>query len=177
MKRPKLEHVMEDYLKFLVTIFLPKCNNEKPVVLHSLRVSLKLYELGYDEDIVLGALLHDVVEDSTISLKEIENKFGTKISKIVDSLTEDKSIENKIKRNEELIDKSINYGKKSMIIKCADILDNSMYHYLVKEKSVSDRLFKKYNYFLDKAVLIKDEPIYQELLVQVKKLKEELNYE
>jgi len=177
MKRPELEHKMEKYLEFLVIEFLPKCKNEKPVVLHSLRVSLKLYELGYEENIVLGALLHDVVEDSSISLEDIKNKFGTEMSILVESLTEDKSIDDKVKRNEALINQSVNYGRSSLIIKCADILDNSMYHYLVKDEKVSDRLFKKYNYFLDKAVLIKNEPIYKELIEQVNKLKEEMNHE
>ena len=177
MKRPELEHKMEKYLEFLIIEFLPKCKNEKPVLLHSLRVSLKLYELGYEENIVLGALLHDVVEDSSISLDDIKNKFGTDMSILVESLTEDKSIADKIQRNEALINQSVNYGRDSLIIKCADILDNSMYHYLVKDEKVSDRLFKKYDYFLNKAVLIKKEPIYKELTEQVKKLKEKIKYE
>lgn len=177
MKRPELEHKMEKYLEFLIIEFLPKCKNEKPVLLHSLRVSLKLYELGYEENIVLGALLHDVVEDSSISLDDIKNKFGTDMSILVESLTEDKSIADKIQRNEALINQSVNYGRDSLIIKCADILDNSMYHYLVKDEKVSDRLFKKYDYFLNKAVLIKKESIYKELAEQVKKLKEKIKYE
>ena len=177
MKRPELEHKMEKYLEFLIIEFLPKCKNEKPAVLHSLRVSLKLYELGYEENIVLGALLHDVVEDSSISLNDIKNKFGMDMSILVESLTEDKSIGDKNQRNEALINQSVNYGRDSLIIKCADILDNSMYHYLVKDEKVSDRLFKKYDYFLNKAVLIKKEPIYKELTEQVKKLKEKIKYE
>lgn len=177
MKRPELEHKMEKYLEFLIIEFLPKCKNEKPAVLHSLRVSLKLYELGYEENIVLGALLHDVVEDSSISLNDIKNKFGMDMSILVESLTEDKSIGDKNQRNEALINQSVNYGRDSLIIKCADILDNSMYHYLVKDEEVSDRLFKKYDYFLNKAVLIKKEPIYKELTEQVKKLKEKIKYE
>ncbi|MBR3229258.1 MAG: hypothetical protein IKF91_00360 [Bacilli bacterium] len=57
---------------------------------------------------------------------------------LVSSLTENKNIEDKIKRNEELIDRSVTYGFRSLIIKCADILDNSNYHYLVTDKEVSD---------------------------------------
>jgi len=174
MKRPELEHKMEGYIKYLINDFSEKCVNEKPVIMHSIRVSMNLYELGYDEKIVLNALLHDVVEDSNISLKELEEKFGLETALLVSSLTENKNIKDKIKRNEELIDRSVTYGFRSLVIKCADILDNSNYHYLVTDKEVSDRLFKKYDYFLKRAVLIKDEKIYKQLEEQVSILKEKM---
>ncbi|MBR3897874.1 MAG: HD domain-containing protein [Bacilli bacterium] len=174
MKRPELEHKMEQYIKYLINVFYERCINEKPVIMHSVRVSMNLYDLGYDEKIVLNALLHDVVEDSDISLKELEEKFGLETALLVASLTENKNIKDKIKRNEELIDRSASYGFRSLIIKCADILDNSKYHYLVTDKEVSDRLFKKYDYFLKRAVLIKDEKIYKQLEEQVSILKEKM---
>ena len=53
MKNPKLEHKMEDYITYLVKKFKPLCFNEKPVILHSIRVANGLYELGYEDKIVL----------------------------------------------------------------------------------------------------------------------------
>lgn len=176
MKNPKLEHKMEDYITYLVKKFKPLCFNEKPVILHSIRVANGLYELGYEDKIVLCALLHDVVEDSSITIEDLKNDFDDETAELVNSLTEDKSIKDKVKRNENLIDKSVKYGFESLVIKCADILDNSHYHYLIdrSNKELNDRLFKKYEYFLKKAIIIKDEPIYNQLKKEVKKLKEEM---
>ena len=176
MKKPKLEHKMEEYITYLINKFRPLCFNEKPVILHSIRVANNLYELGYDSKIVLGALLHDVVEDSSITIENLRNDFDDATAKLVDSLTEDKSINDKVLRNKNLIDKSVKYGFDSLIIKCADILDNSQYHCLIdpSNKELNDRLFKKYEYFLEKAITIKDEPIYKMLEQETKTLKEEM---
>lgn len=179
MKKPKLEHEMERYITYLASKFKPLCFNEKPVILHSIRVATNLYELGYDDKIVLGALLHDVVEDSTVTIDELKKEFGDEIAQLVYSLTENKNIKDKIKRDKNLIDKSVAYGYNSLIIKCADILDNSQYHCLIDKtnKKLNDRLFQKYDYFLKKATLIKDELIYKQLKETVKKLKEEMENE
>ncbi len=176
MKNPKLEHKMEEYITYLLEIFRPLCFNEKPVILHSIRVANTLYELGYDEKIILGALLHDVVEDSSITIEDLENDFDIEIARLVDSLTEDKGINDRIIRDKSLIDKSVKYGFDSLIIKCADILDNSHYHHLIDNSNneLNQRLFKKYEYFLEKAIIIQNEPIYKMLEQEIKKLKEEI---
>ncbi len=44
-------------------------------------------EIGLGSLAIKCALLHDVVEDSEIKLKEIERKFGKKVSNIIDGLT------------------------------------------------------------------------------------------
>ena len=44
-------------------------------------------EIGLGPLAIKCALLHDVVEDSEIKLREIEEKFGKKVSNIIDGLT------------------------------------------------------------------------------------------
>lgn len=56
-------------------------------IIHPIEVSLILAELGMDEDTIVGALLHDVVEDTEISLDDIEEQFGKDIAIIVDGVT------------------------------------------------------------------------------------------
>merc|ERR1719209_705082 len=43
-----------------------------------------------DTDILIGALLHDTVEDTDTTFDEIEQHFGEKIRKIVDDCSDDK---------------------------------------------------------------------------------------
>ena len=43
--------------------------------------------MGLDSVSIIGALLHDVVEDTEFTVKDIEKEFGKKVAKIIDGLT------------------------------------------------------------------------------------------
>jgi myo-inositol-1(or 4)-monophosphatase len=46
-----------------------------------------------DQNLIAAAALHDVVEDTGISIEEIEAKFGKRVRELVESETEDKRAE------------------------------------------------------------------------------------
>ncbi len=54
---------------------------------HPLFVAYSLAELGLDTNTICAALLHDVCEDTDISLDEIRKDFGPKIAELVSSVT------------------------------------------------------------------------------------------
>lgn len=57
-------------------------------IFHPLAVAnICVKEIGLGVTSVVCALLHDVVEDTDITLEDIEDKFGTKIANIIDGLT------------------------------------------------------------------------------------------
>jgi GTP diphosphokinase / guanosine-3',5'-bis(diphosphate) 3'-diphosphatase len=56
-------------------------------------VACTLAKLHLDAPTILAALLHDVVEDTTITNKEIEKKFGKQVSVLVDGLSKLDKIE------------------------------------------------------------------------------------
>ncbi|HOJ15910.1 MAG TPA: bifunctional (p)ppGpp synthetase/guanosine-3',5'-bis(diphosphate) 3'-pyrophosphohydrolase [Caldisericia bacterium] len=64
----------------------------EPFILHPLNVAKILAEHHASADIIITALLHDVVEDTGIGLEEIKEKFGEDISELVKLLTGLKSI-------------------------------------------------------------------------------------
>ena len=43
-----------------------------------------------DQEVIAAAALHDVVEDAGITMETIEEQFGTRVRKLVESETEDK---------------------------------------------------------------------------------------
>ncbi|MGM0378837.1 MAG: RelA/SpoT family protein [Bacillota bacterium] len=55
--------------------------------IHPINVTLILAELKMDEETIISALLHDVVEDTSITEKEIKNKFGERVALLVDGVT------------------------------------------------------------------------------------------
>ena len=54
---------------------------------HPLAVADYLVDMRLDSSTIITALLHDVVEDSEFTLKNIEDEFGSEISKLVDGVT------------------------------------------------------------------------------------------
>ena len=60
----------------------------EPYIYHPLEVALIcVEEIGLGPTSTICALLHDVVEDTTITLKEINQDFGPKVAQIIDGLT------------------------------------------------------------------------------------------
>ncbi len=60
----------------------------EPYILHPLEVASICAEDFYmDKTGIIAALLHDVVEDTQYELKDIEERFGSKVAFIIDGLT------------------------------------------------------------------------------------------
>ena len=60
----------------------------EPYIYHPIAVAhIAAKEIGLGKISIICALLHDVVEDTEYTLKDIENIFGKKVAKIIDGLT------------------------------------------------------------------------------------------
>lgn len=98
--------------------------------LHSTRVARYIREeLGIvDENLQIAALLHDVVEDTDVTVNQIEGIFGKKVASMVSQLTRssqpsDTQFEKIIRKIEQnLTLKEAPYAVR--VIKCADRIDN-----------------------------------------------------
>lgn len=56
-------------------------------ITHPVAVAAILAELGMDQPTLIAALLHDTVEDTKITLPQIEKQFGSEVSELVDGVT------------------------------------------------------------------------------------------
>lgn len=59
----------------------------EPYIVHPLAAAETLAELRLDADSIAAALLHDVVEDVGVEVREIETRFGADVAKLVDGVT------------------------------------------------------------------------------------------
>jgi len=91
---------------------------------HPVAVAELLAEHGYDEETVAAALLHDVVEDSETSVAEIEARFGEPVARLVETLSDDESIEPYKRRKDEHRRRVQEGGSKALAIYAADKLSN-----------------------------------------------------
>jgi GTP pyrophosphokinase len=58
-----------------------------PYIAHPVGVALILAELGLDDVTLAGALLHDAVEDTSVTLEDVVDRFGPDLAAIVDGVT------------------------------------------------------------------------------------------
>ena len=64
-----------------------KRKDGSPYIIHPLAVAEVVLEMGLDMDAVLGALLHDCIEDTDASFDDIAKKFGRTTAELVEGVT------------------------------------------------------------------------------------------
>jgi (p)ppGpp synthase/HD superfamily hydrolase len=159
------EKLIEEAIKFLVRSIAESRKNPKPVMLHSMRVAMYLENLGYSRDIVIGAILHDILEDTAAPPEAIREKFGDNVAKLVEANSFDEGISDKAEQYKELFLRCKNAGKDATVIKAADILDNSNYY------DSNQHLLEKMRYFIEFSKEdLGGEPVWETLKEQATRL-------
>ena len=64
-----------------------KRKDGSPYIIHPLAVAEVVLEMGLDVDAVLGAILHDCIEDTDASFDDIAKKFGRTAAELVEGVT------------------------------------------------------------------------------------------
>lgn len=100
-----------------------------PYYSHPLEVAEIIAEMRLDTDSIVTAILHDTIEDTDLTLEEIEENFGKDVAKLVDGVTK----LTKIKFHEDNVRQAENFRKllialsddiRVLLIKLADRLHN-----------------------------------------------------
>jgi GTP pyrophosphokinase len=137
---------------------------------------LCVYWGNRDENILLSAILHDIVEDANYSLNKIRATFGGEVAEIVELCTKKKEYSNfKSEDQNEYFSRILNYKKtnirkKVMIIKLADRLDNLMGATFIKDKVIAKKyLDETKKYYINIAKNIGKEKILEEAIKYAEK--------
>ncbi|MEA1993660.1 MAG: HD domain-containing protein [Euryarchaeota archaeon] len=161
MKNADNDEEIEKAITFLVFAIHKAGHNPKPVILHSIRVGIHLYNLAYRKDIVIAGILHDVIEDSKTSLEEVRSQFGETVSNLVAANSFDEAIDDTVERYKETFDRCRSAGRDALIVKAADIFDNADY---CCADSNNAWWIEKMRYFIEISQdILNDELIYKEL--------------
>ncbi len=116
----------------------------EPYYYHPFSVALILAEMHLDQDSIITALLHDTIEDTLVSIEDIQENFGNNVAKLVDGVTK----LDKIKLQPDNIREGENFRKlllamsediRVLIVKLADRLHNMRTINFLTEKK-ADRI-------------------------------------
>ena len=121
-------------------------------ITHPLHVAGILADLSLDKESLMAGLLHDVVEDSSIELKDIEREFGPTIAFLLDGLTKISQIKfqsasHKQSANIRKMIVAMGRDARVILIKLADRLHNLRtlrYMPKAKQKSIAEETLQVY---------------------------------
>jgi (p)ppGpp synthase/HD superfamily hydrolase len=95
-----------------------------PYIEHPRMVAAMLADLGYPDDVLSAALLHDMVEDSDATVEDLRGAFGEQIADLVAVLSDDESIESYRDRKDEHRARVARFDGDALAIYAADKLAN-----------------------------------------------------
>ena len=160
-------------------------STEIPYILHPLEAAAIVGTMTTDDEVIAGAVLHDVVEDTASTVEEVKKLFGDRVAMLVASESEDKR-ENlaaestwKIRKQETLYHlknaaldvKMITLGDKLSNIRAINRNYNAIGDELWQRFNQKDKNehYWYYQSIADCLVELKDYPVYQEYCELVRK--------
>lgn len=130
--------------------FMAKAHEEqlrysgKPYISHPAWIAKVIAQLNIGQEAIIAALLHDCIEDTSIKLDEIANKFGDEVALLVSGLTEVKTKTKGLQINQTNIEVFRKFFFSSvddvrvLIIRLVDKLHNSLtIEYLPKSRQLN----------------------------------------
>ena len=96
-----------------------------PYINHPIAVAEQLAAAGFgeDTDLLIAALLHDVVEDTPTSADELRRRFGDRVAEIVLEVTDDKSLDWR-ERKRLVVQHVGQLSRQAQLIKLSDLSAN-----------------------------------------------------
>ncbi len=123
----------------------------EPYIIHPLQVAILLAKLNLDTTTIAAALLHDVIEDTKISIDKLRTEFNEETALLVDGVTKISYLKKKTKDNEinnlrKMLLATIN-DVRVIFIKLADKLHNMRtitYQPYIRQQQISREVLDIY---------------------------------
>lgn len=95
-----------------------------PYINHPLEVAGLLADHGVtDVEVLMAAVLHDTIEDTDATAEEVEAHFGPRVRRIVEEVTDDKSLNWKARKETQIVNAK-NASSQAKLVKIADKICN-----------------------------------------------------
>jgi len=130
----------------------------QPYIVHPIEVAEIVRSVEHDDEMLAAALLHDVVEDTDVTIEVIRSEFGDNVAELVDDLTDVSQPRDGNRKFRKAMDRDhlSQASSRAQTIKLADLISNTA------DIAVNDPSFAKV-YFAEKelllGVLVKGDPV------------------
>ncbi len=91
-----------------------------PFIAHPIEVGSLLQRDGQPDEVIAAGLLHDLLEKTQTRGEELQRRFGASIARLVESVSDDPSIDDYASRKHELRDRVAHAGSSTVAIFTAD---------------------------------------------------------
>lgn len=121
------EKITQAYILAYESHIGQKRRSGEDYILHPIEVAIILADMRMDTDTIVAGILHDIVEDTWITLPDLEYTFGTDVRKLVDGVTKLRNLPRTDTKKIENIRKMVlamSQDIRVVIIKLADRLHN-----------------------------------------------------
>lgn len=100
----------------------------QPYIVHPVEVMNIVKTVEHDDEMLAAALLHDVVEDTPVTIEEIEELFGSDVASLVSDLTDVSKPEDGNRKFRKAMDRehSAAASARAQTIKLADLISNGV---------------------------------------------------
>lgn len=146
---PQSQKEIERAIAFMIQKIKEKCYNEKPLILHSIKVGMKLMELKESKEVVISGFLHDLIEDTDCKVEEIRKQFGERVATLVTTCTFDRNIKDYKERWRNLILNIKRVGRDALVVKLADQMDNLPYYIMISDEEKKKEVIWKHRFFIE----------------------------
>ena len=122
---------------------------QTPYIVHPIEAAAIVATMTNDENVLAGAVLHDVVEDTDYTVDDIRNEFGEEVAKLVASESEDKRRDRPAEatwkiRKQETLEHLKGATIETKMITLGDKLSNIRAIYR-DYSTIGDRLWERFN--------------------------------
>jgi len=121
-----------------------KGDNFTPYAVHPISVALLLMNHSCGEDAVIAGLLHDALEDTDYSPKQIKDNFGVKVLKLVQAVSDKRPDDAWVTRKNAYLKHLKKASKEACLIACADKINN-LTSMIEAYKKHGNSLWKRFN--------------------------------
>jgi GTP diphosphokinase / guanosine-3',5'-bis(diphosphate) 3'-diphosphatase len=102
-----------------------KGQNQEPYINHLIEVAelIASSSAALDTELIMAGFLHDTVEDTGVTLTELEQLFGPDVSRLVAEVTDDKSLPKETRKHLQ-VEHAHEKSERAQVLKLADKISN-----------------------------------------------------
>ena len=123
-----------------------------PYISHLMNVMKILCENGCDKEIITAGILHDVVEDTSVTLEKVERLFGNRVATMVTGASEPEHMRNgkdgktswRLRKQHTIEFVAREAMLEQLLVSCADKLDNA--EAIIQDfDQIGEKLWERFN--------------------------------